>query len=114
MTVASAAKMTARSIASGLAIALLCAAGCEPGGMDVPTSAPKSPLPTAGGSRPPAPEPSRGDQGGETNRVGSARRDLSKDQAESSTDKGGPTTFNPPAGKPQDIKPDDATKSGQP
>jgi hypothetical protein len=41
-------------------------------------------------------------------------RDLRKDLASPVIEPGGPTTYFPPAGKPDSVQPVDATKSGQP
>lgn len=113
MTVPSLRRMTAWPLNAGLALAMLVAAGCYQ--EEAPTSAPPSPLPTADSSRPEQPKPPREDQGGETQRVGSVGRDLTKDLAESPTQRGGPTTFFSPAGKPYSAqKPDDSTRPGKP
>lgn len=113
MTVSFGRRMRAWSVNAGLAIAMLAASGCYPE-EEAPTSAPPSPLPTADSSRPEQPKPPREDQGGETQRVGSVGRDLNKDLAAPATEPGGPTTFFPPAGKPDPARPDDSTKPGKP
>jgi len=106
-------KRGVRSITASLAIALLAATGCHPE-EEAPTSAPTSPLPTSDSSRPEQPPPPRIDQGGETKAIGQLGRDLRKDQAESLIRPDGPTTYFPPAGKPERTVPDDSTKPGRP
>jgi hypothetical protein len=113
MSVASGRKRRIRSIAAGLAIGLSLASGCHPE-EEAPTSAPPGPLPTADSSRPNQPLPTEKEQGGETNQVGSVKRDLSQDLAAPSP-KNGPTTDFSPAGKPDSIlHPDRNTRAGQP
>jgi hypothetical protein len=113
MTVPLGRKSRIWSITAGLAIGLSFASGCRQE-EEAPTSAPPSPLPTADSSRPVQLPPDKSDQGGETKGTSSFKRDLSKDLASPVVEPGGPTTFFPPAGKPDPVTPADGTKSGQP
>ncbi len=113
MTVPFRRKIRTRSMAAGLALTLLVAAGC-PQEEEAPDSPPRSPLPTSDSGRPVQPPPPRTDQGGETRAVGEVGRDLHKDQASSPIRPDGPTTYFPPAGKPDPTRSDDVTGSGRP
>jgi hypothetical protein len=113
MTVPFRRQIRTRSIAATLAIALSVGVGCHPE-EEVPTSAPRSPLPTSDSSRPVQPPPPKTDQGGETKAIGQVERDLRKDLASPMIRPDGPTTYFPPAGKPDSTRPDDSTKPGRP
>jgi hypothetical protein len=113
MTVSFRRKVRTRSMAAGLALTLLFAAGCPPE-EEAADSPPRSPLPTADSGRPVQPRPPRTDQGGETKDIGEVGRDLHKDLASSPIRPVGPTTYFPPAGRPDSTRADDATGPRQP